>query len=376
MMRFSLFLPFAVLLLAGCGGKAPAPEKKDSAPVSVVVAPAILTDVPKTLRAVGNVEASHTVAVRARVDGELMEVRFREGDMVKVGQVLFEIDPRPYRAVLEEARATLVRHQAELGNAEAQAKRYQELLRLNFVSKEAAAQMQTNYEVAQANVAADEAALERARLNLEFCTIHSPISGKTGALMVHQGNLVRAQDPAPLVVVNKVMPVWASFDVPEKEILQARQAMQKGKVRVLAKADERNPSLGELFFIDNAAKPQTGTVRLKAAFANEDLRLWPGQFVTVEVLLGEEKGKVAVPSQALQVGPEGRFAYVLRQDGTVEAREVQAGRPFGDLTVVEKGLSPGEEVVVEGHLRLAPGIRVSASRRQGLAAQAKVGDSP
>jgi multidrug efflux system membrane fusion protein len=325
----------------------------------VAVATVLQQSVPVRLNAIGNVEAYATVALKARVDGQIVAVNFREGDAVRKGEVLFRIDPRPYEATLRQAQANLLRDAAASEQARSQERRYQELLAKHFVSKEAYAQIRTNAATAEATAKASQAALESARLNLEYCTISSPLDGYVGRVLIQAGNLVKANDANPLVVINQVRPIYVNFAVPEQSLAQIRKYMAAEALEVAVAApgaDARGP-VGRLIFVDNAVDPSTGTIRLRARFENADASLWPGQFVNVSVKLYDQDDALVVPSLAVQTGPQGEFVYVLRPDSTIEARQIEIARIEGDATVVAKGLQKGEQVVTHGQLGVAPGVK-------------------
>jgi multidrug efflux system membrane fusion protein len=299
------------------------------------------------------------VSVKARVDGQIIAVEFKDGVPVKKGEILFRIDPRPYEATLRQAEANALRDVAARDQARSQEKRYQELLEKNFISKEAYAQIRTNAETADATAKASRAALENARLNLEYCTIRSPLDGFVGKTLVQAGNLVRANDANPLVVINQVRPIYVNFAVPEQNLPEVRQYMAKGAltVEVIPPDNQPAPPRGRLIFIDNAVDPSTGTIQLKATFANSDSALWPGQFVDVALTLTTSRA-VVVPTQAVQAGQQGPFVFVVKPDSTVESRPVKVGRRLAREIVVEQGLKGGERVVTDGQLRQVPGARV------------------
>ena len=353
----------AVLLaisLNGCSGRdSSAVEKKEPPAVPVIIAPVVKKAVPLRLQAIGNVEPYATVAVKSRVDGQIVKVFFADGQEVAQGQSLFQLDPRPLQALLKQTEAALLRDKAQLQHARAQEERYKDLLHKGFVSQDAYAQFRTNVDTAQATVAADEALVENARLQLEYTTIRSPINGRTGKVMIQLGNLVKANDTNPLVVINQVLPVYVNFTVPEQYLESIRKNMAKRKLSVqVLIADAGDAAIGELAFIDNTVDMTTGTVRLRARFPNTDRILWPGQFVTAVVTLGEQRDAIVVPSQAVQTGPQGQFVFVVKPDSTAELRTVAVERTEGAETVVAKGLAPGEQVVTTGQVRLTPGIRV------------------
>ncbi len=365
---------FAVAILAvalaSCSGKEPTAPKGNSkagAPVPVLVATAEQKVMPVQIRAIGNAEAYATVAVKARVDGQIVRVNFREGQDVAPGEVLFQLDPRPFEAALAQARANLARDAAQLANAQAQERRYRDLLQKNFVSREMYAQIRTNLDTARATVQADQAAVENARLQLEFGTIRSPISGRTGKILSQRGNLVKANDTNALVVINRIRPIYVDLSVPEQDLERIRRFMRGGARPVgvtLPGADAKTAS-GKLVFVDNAVDATTGTVRLKALFPNEDEALWPGLFVNATLTLRQQKDAVVVPSQAIQTGPRGQYVFVVKPDDSVEMRDIAVDRSVGAETVVAKGLAPGERVVTVGQLRLVPGAKVDIKPGRG-----------
>jgi multidrug efflux system membrane fusion protein len=341
-----------------------ADPQKGAPAVPVTTASVLTKTVPVRVSAIGNVEPYTTVAVKARVDGQIVSVHFKEGDEVRQGSVLFEIDPRPFAATLKQAQANLLKDRALLDRANEQEKRYKDLLTKNFISADAYEQVRTNAETAKATVAADEAAIESAKLSLDYCTIRSPITGYAGRIQIQQGNLVKANDVNPLVTINQVVPVFASFSIPEQNIADVRKHQAQGDLRVQATFPNsaHAPVAGKLSFLDNTADTTTGTIRLKAEFANTDKALWPGQFVNVVLTLYEQKDAVVTPSAAVQNGPNGQYVFVVKPDMTVELRNIKVSRAEGDDTVVASGLAPGDQVVTAGQLRLAPGSRVSVAK--------------
>ena len=345
-------------------GSSAATQAGASVAVPVTVARVVVKSMPVRLTAIGNVEAYTSVAVKARVDGQIVAVGFKEGDEVKKGALLFEIDPRPYAAALAQAQANLQKDRALLERAVDQEKRYKDLLQKNFISIDGYEQVRTNLDTAKATVAADAAAAESARLSLDYCTIRSPITGYAGRILVQQGNLVKANDVNPLVTINEVMPVSVSFSVPEQDLGEIRRYQADGELQVQVRpgSSSRGSVEGKLSFIDNAADTTTGTIRLKAEFANTDKRLWPGQFVNVVLTLHEQKDALVTPAASLQNGPNGQYVFVVKPDQTVELRDVKVARTEGDDAVVASGLSPGDTVVTVGQLRLAPGMRVAAGK--------------
>ncbi|HEV8410761.1 MAG TPA: efflux RND transporter periplasmic adaptor subunit [Gemmatimonadaceae bacterium] len=312
------------------------------------------------IHANGLVEPAQTVAIQSQVGGVLTAVHFREGDEVKAGQVLFEIDPRPFQAAYAQAVAVLARDNAQLVSAKNDADRYAALVQKDFVTKSQADQAVAAAAAAKALVAADQAALDNAKFNLENATIRAPISGKSGILQVKQGNLVKPGSNPPLVVINQIHPIDVHFTVPDRELPQVQKyAAAEKKLRVIvtprgvASAEE-----GVLNMLDNGVDTTTGTVTLKAQFANPAGHLWPGQFVAVAVELYVQEGAVLVPTTAVQTGQDGQFVFVITPDRTAVVRPVTAGLVVGDRTVIEKGIDVGMTVVTDGQSRLTPNAKV------------------
>ena len=369
--RFALLAGLAVAIAAGGlvaylnggprgGAKKPAAKGPGVAPVSV--AAAVQQTVPVRLQAIGNVEAYTSVAIKSRVDGQILEVQFREGQEVRKDEVLFRIDPRPFEAALKQSEAQALRDVASRDQAASQERRYLELLQKNFVSKEAYAQFRTNAQTAEATSRASQAALENAKLNLEYTVIRAPINGYVGRALLQAGNMVKANDTAALVVINQVRPVYVSFAIPEQQLAMVRELMRKSPltVEVAAPGAEKPLAAGRIAFLDNAVDQSTGTIKARAVFDNPDAALWPGQFYTVFVKLFDQENAIVVPTQALQTGPNGQFVYVLKSDMTTEVRAVVVARTEGDHAVLAKGaVAPGDKVVVRGALRLAPGVKVN-----------------
>jgi membrane fusion protein, multidrug efflux system len=357
-------LVVVVGLVAQYNKESGAAVQKTLAAVPVSAAPIVVKTMPVRLMAIGNVEPFTTVAIKARVDGQLISVKFKEGDEVRQGSVMFEIDPRPFAASLKQAQANLLKDRALFDRASEQEKRYKDLLSKNFISPDAYAQVQTNTATAAATVSADEAAIENARLSLDYCTIRSPVTGYAGRIQIQQGNLVKANDTNPLVTVNQVVPIYTSFSVPEQNVSDIRKYQADGVLKVQAAftTAAHAPVAGKLSFIDNTADMTTGTIKLKAEFPNTDKALWPGQFVNVVLTLYEQKDAVVAPSAAIQNGPAGQYVYVVKPDQTVEMRLIKIARAEGDDTVVASGLQPGEQVVIVGQLRLAPGTKVNVGK--------------
>ncbi len=356
--------------------------------VPVTVATAVQRSVPLQIRRIATVEAYNTIQVKAQIGGELTRVFFQEGQDVKKGDLLFQIDPRPYEQALRQAEAALARDLAQAKQADAnlardlaqaryadlQASRYSRLAREGVISKEQSDTTQTSADVyresaradqaavesARAAVNADRAAVEAARLNLEYCQIRSPINGRTGNLSVKDGNLIKANADTAMVTINQLSPIYVTFTVPQQQLSELRRYMAGRQLSVDAviSGQANDPVHGVLTFIDNTVDNTTGTIKLKGTFPNADHRLWPGQFVDAVLTLATETNVTMVPAEAVQEGQKGQYAFVVKPDHTVESRVVRTGRTVGKDVVVEAGIQPGETVVTDGQLRIAPGARV------------------
>jgi len=329
--------------------------------VPVVTAEVEHKSVPLTVQSIGNVEPIESVAIKSRIDGEIVSVRVRDGQDVARGQLLFELDARALQAQLKQLEANEARDRALLTNAQSLERRYADLLSKKFISEEAYTQARTGTEAAEAAVAADRAAVENARVQLSYTRIHSPIEGRTGRVMLPAGNTVKANDVSPLVVINQLAPVYVSFALPEQHLPQVRAFNSKAALEVRA-TPQGAPDLvvsGKLTFIDNAVDPQTGTIKLRATFPNRDHQLWPGQFVSVSLRLKEQVDAVVIPPEAVQNGPNGQYVFVVKPDMTAEVRNITVDRTEGLDTVVAKGLAAGETVVTSGQLRITPGGKVA-----------------
>jgi multidrug efflux system membrane fusion protein len=335
------------------GGQAPA--------VPVNIDRVVEKDMPLDVQVIGTVIAASTVAVRGQVTGEMTSVDFKEGEEVEAGQVLFTLDKRPYEAALLQAQANLERDAAQAKNAQAQAARYDDLLKRGIATREQVDSMTTQAAALAGTVAADRAAIESAKVQLDFTTITAPIAGRTGLLQVHKGNLVRSGDQV-LVTINRVMPVYVSFAVPESMLPDFKKYLANRSLRVEAKAptEPGAESVGKIDFIDNAVDVTTGTIKVKGTFPNEDRKLWPGQFVNVNVTLTNDPRMTVLPSAAVQTGQQGSYVYIVKADQTVDLRPVTIRRTRGEESIVQSGVAPGDVVVTDGHLRLVPGSRISA----------------
>jgi len=343
-------------LWSSCGGSKAAPPSITAVPI--LAATVQQQEVPLQLKAIGAVEAYSNVSVKTQITGELTGVHFKEGQDISKGQLLFSLDKRPFEAALKQAQGMLAKDQAQAANARAQAKRYESLNQAGVVSKEEYEQMQSNADALEAAVLVDQAGLENARVQLVYCTIYSPIAGRTGPLLIHQGNMIKANDTPFLVSINQVQPIYATFTVPEQNLADIKRYSRQGRLRVQAFVpnDTRGPAVGWLSFIDNTVDQATGTIKLKGEFANADRRLWPGQFVDVVLTLAQQPKAIVVPSQAIQNGQTGQFVFVIKPDMTVEARPITLDRGSDGQAVIAKGLAAGEQVVTDGQLRLVPGV--------------------
>ena len=361
---FAVFSLAAALAAAGCAGDetaAGAPAVTSGPPpVPVTTATVVTKSMPLELRVIGSAEAYSTVAIRSQITGQLTSVTFREGDEVKQGQVLFELDRRPLEAALQQAEANLERDMAQAANAVVQSKRLQDLVDRGISPREQAETSLTAVAALNATVTADRATVENAKVQLQYATITAPISGRTGALLVNQGNLVRANDASPLVTINQVSPISVTFAIPESRLSELNRHLAIGSLQVTATPpNDDSQAHGRIAFVDNAVDQNTGTIRIKATFPNERRTLWPGQYVNVVVTLATESAAIVVPTVAVQAGQQGPYVFAVTEDRTVEMRPVTVARTRGAETVIASGIAPGETVVTDGHLRLVAGSRIS-----------------
>ena len=359
--RFIVFLVFGLALLLSCSnGHSQPDQKSNQTAVPVMVAAVIRKDVPAQLQAIGNVEPYSTVSVKSQVEGQLGKVYFEEGDEVKKGELIFLVDSRPFEASLKQAQANMERNLAQMKKAQSDTRRYAELLKKGIVSEAEYDQYRSSYETFKATVNADAAAVEKAKLQLEYCYIRSPIDGRIGRLMVNPGNIVEGNQTI-LAVINQIKPIYVTFSVPEQKLSEIRKYMSaagKLKVEVIPSAENDNPVSGELTFLNNQVDATTGTILLKALFPNEDEFLWPGKFVNIALLLTTLKNAVVIPSEAVQTGQEGEYVFVVKPDLTVESRPVTVGSRLAQHVVIAEGLRLQEKVVTSGQFDLAPGVKV------------------
>lgn len=363
------------IALPGCSKKVEKPKGRP--PALVTIAPATEQNVPVLIKAIGTMEASESVAIRTQISGELTKVAFREGQDVQKGALLFQLDPRTLQAAVTKAEAALSRNRTVLNNARKDFERYAQLVKDGIVTQEQAEAYRTKADSAAADVAADSAAVESARAQLSFCTITAPISGRLGALAIDRGNVVKANDTV-LVTINKLTPINASFTVTEKDLTSVKRQMAAGKVTVAAEVPGTAgvKETGSVSFIDNSIDPATGTIKIKASFANTKKLLWPGQFANLSITMAVLNNAVVVPSQAVQTGQKGQFVFVVTADGTAEIRPVSAGPAAGAMMVIEKGLQRGEQVVIDGQMRVVPGGKVEIKQPDKPAAAKSGGAAP
>jgi multidrug efflux system membrane fusion protein len=351
----AVFVAVLVAALACSRGEGKA---RATRPVPIRAAAAVLKDVPIELRAVGKIVSSQSVAIRPQVSGTLVRAHFTEGQAVKKGDLLVEIDRRPFEAALSEARARLAQDEVRALNARQDAERYAGLIDKEFVSRQQNDAAKANAAAAEAQVAADKAAVERARLNLDYATIRAPISGRTGKLLVHPGNLVSAGAPEPLLTLQQVKPVFAEFALPERHLAALRGRRDAPPTVRLTTAGGGPEVQGELAFVDNAVDATTGTITLKARVPNDDEALWPGQSVDVFLRVADRAQAVVVPASAVPTGQQGDYVYVVSAERKAQLRLVQVEQAGAQEVVIGKGVSPGELVVTEGHLKLRPDMAV------------------
>lgn len=353
----------SLFLLPACsGGKEAKGGGKQKGPVAIRAARAVKKPIPIQIQAIGSVQAYSTVTVKAQIAGELMAVHFREGQKVNKGDLLFTIDRRPFETRLKQLEADLTRDKASLDNARRQVERYNCVVGKGFVSAESCDKVRTEASTLEATVKADEAAIETAKLELQYCSIRSPITGFTGELKVDQGNVIKPNDnDSPLVTIRQTSPIYVVSSVPEKDLAEIRKHMAGRRLEALISlpGNEGRTVRGELSSIDNSVDSSTGTIQLKAIYPNNDNLLWPGQFANVVLTLTTRKDAIVVPSHAVQTGQQGTYVFIVKADSTVEPRPVVVERTtLQGESVLQKGIAPGNSVVTDGHLRLFPGAKV------------------
>ncbi len=364
----------AALLLFSFGGDTQKKSnKRKDRPAPVLVAKVESRSVPIKLLTIGTAQSKSTVAIKSRVDGQLLEATFKEGQAVRRGDLLFKLDARPFQAQLKQAEAALARDRAQLERAKSDLKRYARLSSQGYSTQQKFEEAKASSAALEANIHADQAAIEMAHLQLGFTEIRSPINGRTGSLLVNPGNLVKANDTTALVVVNEMRPIYVAFSIPEQYLAGIQRRLSHGALKVEAAIPEARlkPSLGVVSFLDNAVDTSTGTIQLKGTFENIDERLTPGQFVNVSLILETHENVPVVPSKAVQVGPDGTFVFVVKPNKTVDVRLVSVLVVADDITAIKKGLVVGDVVVTDGQLRLTPGKKVEIKSGQRKPAQSK-----
>lgn len=360
-MKIILALVLAAFLLPGCEKKKEAPAAR---PVTVGAVKAELKDAPLAVGGVGQVVAKRTVSLQPQVTGSLQAMHFKEGDLVREGQLLASIDPAPFVAALNQARGNLARDWASAAQAGRDYQRYKDLVHQAVVSQDDYEQRRTQMETGWQQVKADQAALDTARINLGYCSIYAPVSGVAGYQLVKPGNTVNAYQTT-LVTINQVQPILVRFSVSENDLAQVRKYWKGQPLPATARPPKEvgvEKEWGALDAIDNAVDPQTGTITLQAQFENKDLFLWPGQFVNARVVLTVEKNQLLIPSDALLKRQDGSFVFVVKEDDTAELRAVKPGRPVGKEVVIHEGLKSGEQVITEGLIQVAPGGKVNVAK--------------
>jgi multidrug efflux system membrane fusion protein len=348
-------------LLAGCSREPSETGMGARETVPILAAKAVQRTVADSIHAIGRIEAFATVEIKAQINGQVTEVNFHEGQEVKKGDLLFTIDPRPFQAALRQAEANLAKDRAQFSQASADERRYSYLLKQGVGSQQQYDQAESSAASLEASVAADEAAVQTAKLNLAYTTIRSPMDGRTGNLMVHVGAVVKPDADTAMVVINQLHPVYVDFSIPEQRLAEVRQSMLAHKLSVEASLPHQQDAVetGELSFVDNSVDTKTGTIILKGLFPNTNGRLWPGQFVDAKLILNQLPNSVLVPSEAVQTGQQGSYVFVVDSGMKVESRPIVIGTSLDGETVVTRGLKPGETVVTDGQLRLMPGSKVS-----------------
>ncbi len=353
-------LLITVLVFGAC--KSEKNDKPKTKPVMpVMVAESAEKEVPVQLKAIGTVEAFASVVVKSLVNGQIAKIHFEEGSDVEKGDLLVSIDPAPFLATLGQYEAALAKNQAQEKFAREQAARYAGLLKEGIVAQDQYDLLRTNAESLAAAVNSDLAAIKSAKIQLSYCSIRSPISGRTGSLVLDSGNLIKAND-SPIVTINQISPINVVFSIPEKKMAEVKTAMASDELKIdaLVPNEPGNTETGTLSFMDNAVNAETGTIKIKGVFANASKKLWPGQFIDVIMTLSSLKNAVVVPTSAVQTSQQGQFVFVVKPEKTVEIRPVTVGPAMGEETVIEKGLASGETVVIDGQLRLTPGAAVEA----------------
>lgn len=362
MTRKRIIICFFVIVLISLLYLYPKKEKK-LPQVVVTVAPVKVQDVVVETSMIGNIIPYKTVNVKSLIDGQILKVSINNGEMVKTNQLLFSIDPRPLQVQLTQAQANLIRDQASFDTAKDILQRSSPLTKKGYVTKQAYDQLKNNLAVATAVIKADEAAIQGIELQLSYCSIYSPIDGKAGVILIQQGNLVKANDSNPLVVINQISPIFASFNVPEKYLYHIRKNMEKNPIEVKAFINGKENALtGTLSFIDNSVDITTGTIQMRAIFPNTQQELWPGQYVQVKIPIMNLSKANLISSIALQAGPNGNYVFIVDAENKIKLQPVETGPTINDYTVIKSGVSPGQLVVTSGQLNLTEGTQVTFAK--------------
>ncbi len=347
-----ILMLICIIFLAGCSDKDSSQNREEEAPVRVSEVRQQAT--PRILHAVGNARASASVAIVPRVSGEIVSINFTEGQDVKEGQAIIQIDPRPYEAILKEKKGALAKSQAQYAKAVEDKRRYGRLVSNGYVSREAFEQMSTDAEALRATVLSDKAAVENALLDLSYCTIKAPISGRIGALKIHKGNMIKSGSSEAIVHIDALEPCYITFSVPETNLPLIQAQLTAGPVSLLATPQGGQPQTGELTLIENNVDSKTGTIPLRGTFPNLERKLWPGQYVDISVPLGNFENALIVPSNAVQTGRDGAYVFIVNEDNRAEYRNIKVLFINNGESVVEGDVKPGEKVVTEGQVRLIP----------------------
>lgn len=358
-----LFFSVALLLNSACTAKKEKPKTKPPVPVKVVQS--VQKNVPIQVKAIGTVETFTSVAIKSQVGGQIVRLHFAEGSNVEKGALLASIDPEPFQATLSQYEAALARDQAQAKYAREQVLRYDGLLKEGIVTHDQYDLLQSNADSLAAAVVSDRAAIKNAKIQLGYCSIRSPISGRTGTITMQPGNLIKAND-LPIVTINQLTPINVIFSIPEKRLTEVKRAMASGQLQVEARIPNEPGASesGTISFLDNSVNPATGTIKLKGVFANKTHKLWPGQYIDVVMTLGSHQNAVVIPTNAIQTSQQGEFVYVVKADNSVEMRQIVTTVVTGEQTVVANGLAAGETVVIDGQLRLTPGAVVESKEKQ------------
>ena len=363
----AILVAFFAVALVACSGKKPPPP---DAAVPVDTAKVIKKTVPDLIEAPGSVEPIDTVAVKSLVDGQLLEVRVKDGDEVKKGELLFKIDPRPAQATLAQTEAALAKDAAASDLAKAQLDRYEPVATKGFISADQMQQYRTAYAAAAASVKVDQANVDATKLTLGYTDIFAPIDGRVGRILVQAGNLVKANDTQPLITINRISPIYVNFSIPGLYVDRVRNSQTRGTLPVYASGEGIDGRIdGQMSFIDNAVDPATNTVKLRASFPNADERLWPGEFVNVTLTLGTDTNALVVPDAAVKAGPNGTYVFIVKPDSTAEQRSVKVTRSVNGESMIADGLAENDEVVTDGQSRLVNGTKVKSRASEKTAAK-------